>query len=393
MSESKTAEYKENTSTSCTFGEKEEEVEFENDVFKYVGAAIKRQKIEGNPNQELPQLSMPDHVKHGFGLEINKEEGTIYKGNFRMDRHHGKGKLVYELTGDSYAGDWVDGNIEGEGKFTFSNGDIYAGQFRDNAMTQGVMSKANGDEYAGDFKDDMYTGYSLYNYANGDSYCGDFERGKRHGDGVLKIKSTGANYAGRFEEGELIYGQLKSNEGEYLGQFAPVTRDYSGRGIMKFDSGDVYDGKWEKGLMHGHGTLIYADLFADDEEDDGDADAEKRVTSMFVGEFRQGKRVEGTLTYGNGDVYTGTITEDGLRDSGSIMFANGDEFAGLFEEGAMRCGIMTFKSGDVYSGEFKDSLFHGAGKMTYANGDEYSGEYQEGLREGSGQLIIKKFGG
>ena len=73
-------------------------------------------------------------MKHGLGIEINKEEGTRYEGFFKMGKHHGKGKLMYEATGDSYDGDWNENNIEGEGRFTFSNGDIYAGEFKDNMM-------------------------------------------------------------------------------------------------------------------------------------------------------------------------------------------------------------------------------------------------------------------
>ena len=185
-----------------------------------------------------------------------------------MGKQHGKGRLSYEATGDCYEGDWVEGNIEGEGKFTFSNGNVYVGEFKDNCMTQGVMKMSNGDEYAGDFVEDLYDGYSLYKYANGDVYCGDFHKGKRHGDGVLKIKATGQDYAGRFFEGHLIQGQVKSNEGEYTGEFAPLTREYDGRGIMKFKLGDVYDGKWENGLMHGYGRLVYAKLFEEDSDDD-----------------------------------------------------------------------------------------------------------------------------
>lgn len=52
-----------------------------------------------------------------------------------MGKHHGKGKLSYEVTGDEYDGDWLEGEIEGEGKFTFSNGDVYAGEFKDNMMS------------------------------------------------------------------------------------------------------------------------------------------------------------------------------------------------------------------------------------------------------------------
>jgi len=244
----------------------------------------------------------------------------------------------------------------------------------------------NGDEYAGDFLDDLFHGYSLYNYANGDTYCGDFLKGKRNGDGVLKVKSTGQNFAGRFEDDELVGGQVFCQDGEYLGTFAPKTRAFQGHGIMKFKSGDIYDGEWKDGLMHGQGCFVYGKIFADDSEEE--EESKETITSMFMGQFVEGKRKQGTLTYENGDVYTGEFTEDGLRETGEIKFMNGDEFAGLFEDGAIKCGIMTFKSGDVYSGEFKDSMFDGSGKMIYANGDEFSGEFKAGAKHGSGQLVL-----
>lgn len=103
-----------------------------------------------------------------------------------------------------------------------------------------------------------------------------------------------------------------------MGQFAPHTRAYEGRGIMKFKSGDIYDGKWKNGLMHGHGSFIYAKLFEDDSEDEDGVASQPSVTANYIGEFVDGKRTEGTLTYENGDVFTGIFTEDGIRESGSI---------------------------------------------------------------------------
>jgi len=37
---------------------------------------------------------------------------------------------------------------------------------------------------------------------------------------------------------------------------------------MKHTSGDIYDGKWEDGLMHGYGRLVYAKLFDDDSDEE-----------------------------------------------------------------------------------------------------------------------------
>lgn len=75
-------------------------------------------------------------------------------------------------------------------------------------------------------------------------------------------------------------------------------------------------------------------MFADDSEEDEEEKKEK-ITSYYIGDFEENRRTEGTLTYENGDVFTGIFTAEGLRESGCIKFKNGDEFAGIFEGGAM----------------------------------------------------------
>ena len=76
-----------------------------------------------------------------------------------------------------------------------------------------------------------------------------------------------------------------------MGEFAPDTRAFQGRGIMKFRSGDIYDGKWFNGVMHGHGNFIYSKIYEDDSEEEEDAVPE--VTATYIGEFKDGKRTEG----------------------------------------------------------------------------------------------------
>ena len=82
----------------------QQEVAYETEVFKYVGMAIPK-PIEGGVNAKpVTDLNKENSMKHGYGVEINKVEGTRYEGFFKHDKHHGKGKLVYELTGDRYNG-------------------------------------------------------------------------------------------------------------------------------------------------------------------------------------------------------------------------------------------------------------------------------------------------
>ena len=48
--------------------------------------------------------------------------------------------------------------------------------------------------------------------------------------------------------------------------------------MMKFTSGDVYEGMWEKGQMHGYGIYVYVEDFegSDSEEEEPSERKQKR---------------------------------------------------------------------------------------------------------------------
>ena len=78
---------------------------------------------------------------------------------------------------------------------------------------------------------------------------------------------------------------------------------------MKFKSGETYDGEWSNGLMHGHGTFVYCNIFEDDSEEEEEENKKQTITANYVGAYVNGKRTEGTLTYENGDKYVGVFNE------------------------------------------------------------------------------------
>jgi len=60
----------------------------------------------------------------------------------------------------------------------------------------------------------------------------------------------------------------------------------------------------------------------------------------------------------------------------------------------VRKGTLTFKNGDVYEGlltnpNYRDLMEDKNGKMTYANGIVYEGEWRHGKRDGKGKLMDK----
>jgi hypothetical protein len=75
--------------------------------------------------------------------------------------------------------------MDGKGKYTWKNGDIYEGDFKCNQMHGiGKIVHASGNVWAGEFKYDRKDGKGLiFNSASGDMYKGAWETG------ILQVKT------------------------------------------------------------------------------------------------------------------------------------------------------------------------------------------------------------
>ena len=49
---------------------------------KYLGTVMA--KVEGTSNAAPTVLTVDNSVKHGLGVTVNKDEGTVYEGEYRM---------------------------------------------------------------------------------------------------------------------------------------------------------------------------------------------------------------------------------------------------------------------------------------------------------------------
>ena len=119
-------------------------------------------------------------------IEIRYPNGDLYVGGVHGSLYHGKGKIIWKKTGNSYEGDWVYDHQTGKGRFAWADGDYYEGDFVDGKRTgKGKYVWPNGCYYEGDFVDGNFNGYGIRVYSDGYRYEGQFKDDKRHGKGVL----------------------------------------------------------------------------------------------------------------------------------------------------------------------------------------------------------------
>ena len=102
---------------------------------------------------------------------------------------------------------------------------------------------------------------------------------------------------------------------------------FHGQGAVLSTDGSFYTGNLINNCKDGKGFMIFSD------------------GSLFMGQYKDGNPVEGTMTYANG-----------LRIKGSYS-------SGI--------GKQVLKDGSLYSGKFLDRLPHGEGKIIYQNGSNY----------------------
>src|SRR5258708_4301965 len=158
------------------------------------------------------------------------------------------------------------------------------------------------------------------------TWSGPCNDGYAHGEGTLQWFIEGkpnGTFTGRFENGK-----------------------QNGRGTSQSGAGTNYDGEYLNGRMHGSGVLT----------------TDKGL--RYEGNFVEGK-------FGGSGVLT---TPDGVRRRGTWV------------AGSFTYGTMTWPNGDTYTGEFSQNKRTGRGTYTWANGGRYDGEFLEGQFHGRGVL-------
>jgi hypothetical protein len=152
--------------------------------------------------------------------------------------------------GNAYAG-CIKGDCKnGQGTFTWANGDKYVGEFQGGQFSgQGTYTEADGNKYVGEHKQGKRHGQGTFTFVNGDKYVGEYKDGIWHGQGTY-TGTDGFKYVGGFNKNGEFHGQgtyTGANGIKYVGEFKDGR--YHGQGTFTHADGTVVVGIWEKNKL------------------------------------------------------------------------------------------------------------------------------------------------
>lgn len=87
--------------------------------------------------------------------------------------------IIIEIinVGDTYTGQWEDGQFHGQGRFQYHDKGQYIGEYsRGRRQGQGVFRLRDGHEYEGEWNEDLPAGKGKFTDDNGRVSEGDFQR-------------------------------------------------------------------------------------------------------------------------------------------------------------------------------------------------------------------------
>ena len=221
--------------------------------------------------------------------EVTYPDGAVYRGSLRGGTLHGRGEYVAKNF--KYDGEFKDGLKEGRGVYVWDNGNRYEGPFvKDAPDGEGKYTFANGDTYNGEVKQGALTGRGVYVTKLGDTLEGSFVNGSQQGTGTQ-----------RFASGDRYEGQIANSHAQGKGRYVGA-------------DGHSIDGEFADGVANGTGTYVFPN---------GD---------RYEGEISQSELTgKGSYFYKTGEKYEGQLLKGQPQGDGKYWFADGSRFEGQFE--------------------------------------------------------------
>ncbi|KAL5548910.1 hypothetical protein UlMin_004141 [Ulmus minor] len=123
---------------------------------------------------------------------------SLTKDNLLFEQGLRHGYRAYKFyTGDSYSGEWCQGQSHGVGVQSCSDGSCYIGEFKcDVKHGLGCYHFRNGDRCAGEYFGNKIHGYGVYHFACGHCYEGSWHEGLKQGYGMYTFRNGVESWSG-----------------------------------------------------------------------------------------------------------------------------------------------------------------------------------------------------
>lgn len=169
-------------------------------------------------------------------------------------------------------------------------------------------------------------------------------------------------------------GLKKYPESTYFGELESMKRQ--GIGIIKYQSGRIYEGNWKNDFRDGKGFEKFPN------------------GSTYDGAYLEGKpHGLGKYTWISGEYYIGEWNSGKKDGKGTWKGLENEYYVGAWKNGKPEgSGLYNWKNGNKYEGEWLNGLKNGQGTDYYFNGDTYIGMFQLGKPHGFGKYVWNKGG-
>ena len=277
----------------------------------------------------------------GFGT-YKWKDGSEYCGQFVKGEFHGRGSKQW-TTGKKYSGDWEHSLYSGHGELTYVDSSQYVGSFKDGMFHgRGRREWLNNDVYDGEWVTGKREGIGLLTRGDQNTqfvYQGNWFNGKMHGHGRAEWNGgTSVNNGKKKSGGHGEKGNSDASEASEASETSEATASTASTASNASNDANntsstiaatktCYEGQWNNGLRHGHGTLTTL------------SGKDKSIVGVVVkGTFVRG-RIHGkaTLIYPEGDKYIGLVERGQPNGEGIMYWTDSSSFEGEFVAGTP-CG-------------------------------------------------------
>ena len=292
-----------------------------------------------------------------------------------------------------YVGEFVDGKLNGQGKFIYTgnhkyigDGAIYTGQWKnDIPHGQGTFTYSDDVIYVGEFKDGVWFGQGIATYPDGKVEKGCWEYNK-----LVVCPPEEPINGNPPKEKILAESSLPKCKGSNHEKWTNC------QGTRIHEDGTKYVGEFKDGKRHGKGTMTLKD------EDGGLLD-ELIVSAIWKNDllikrypfllpkcegtdYHIWTNCQGTEIYDSGNKYIGQWFHGEYEYYGTFIWVNkGAKYVGQYNLGQKHGqGTMTYPDGGEYAGEWDYGKRQGQGTMTYPDGAQYVGEWYSDDKYGQG---------